>query len=116
MIISPNPPEDAVDRLSINNFKEINEYIEAKQTATTFGDMPGRKVRGEVITSELIYYWMVAFSIPFVCETWHLNRLFALIRICNVKNAPPTKMSRGEMARRNRELNEKRKAELGTSG
>lgn len=116
MILSPVYPEGILERLSPSNLEAINEYIESKQTATTFGQMPERKGRGETITSELIYYWMVAFTIPFECETWHLNRLFALIRICNIKNTPAKKLSRGEIARRNRELNEKRKAELGTTG
>ena len=78
--------------------------------------MPERKGRGEIITSELIYYWMVAFTIPFECEHWHLNSLFALIRICNIKNSKPKKMGRNEIAQRNRELNAQRRAKYGTSG
>ena len=116
MILSPIFPGGILDRLSSANVESVNDYIESKQTATTFGDMPSRKGRGEVITSELIYYWMVAFTIPFECETWHLNRLFALIRICNIKNQPAKKLSKSEIARRNRELNERRKAEFGTTG
>ena len=116
MILTPVYPEGITKLFSTSNFETINDYIESKQTATTFGEMPQRKSRGETITSELIYYWMVAFTIPFECEMWHLNRLFALIRICNIKNTPAKKLSRGEIARRNRELNERRKAELGTTG
>ena len=92
MILTPVYPEGIYGCLSRSNFETINDYIESKQTATTFGEMPKRKGRGETITSELIYYWMVAFTIPFECEKWHLNRLFALIRICNIKNTPPKKM------------------------
>lgn len=116
MIITPNYPIDALSALTKENLASINDYIESSESATTFGSMPERKGRGEVITSELIYYWMVAFSIPFECERWHLNRLLALIRICNIKNSKPKKMSRGEIAQRNRELNARRRAELGTSG
>lgn len=116
MIITPNYPIDTLLRLSKENFMEINDYIESSESATTFGQMPDRKVRGEIVTSELIYYWMVAFNIPFECEKWHLNRLFSLIRICNVKNSPQKKMSRSEIAARNRELNAQRRARLGTSG
>jgi hypothetical protein len=118
MILTPDFPEDVLLKLSKSNFDEINAYIDSAQSATTFGVMPEQKhrSRGETITSELIYYWMVTFNIPFECESWHLNRLFSLIRICNLKNSKPKKMSRSELATRNRQLNEKRRAELGTSG
>lgn len=116
MIITPIYPEDVFLRFSKENISQIEAYIESTESATTFGDMPKRGGRGEIITSELIYYWMVAFNIPFVCELWHLNRLFALIRICNIKNAPPTKMSKSEIAARNREINASRRAQYGTTG
>ena len=116
MILTENYPKDVLNRVTQTHVAKIHEYIEAKHSATTFGEMPERKGRGEIITSELVYYWMVAYSIPFECETWHLNRLFSLIRICNIKNEKPKKMSRSEIAQRNRQLNEKRKAELNTTG
>ena len=110
-------PRDLVNELTNTNLMEINRYIESPQSATTFGVLPKRQAyRGEVITSELIYYWLVAYNIPFECEHWHLNRLFSLIRICNVKNTPAKNQPRNEIAQRNRELNEQRKAALGTSG
>lgn len=116
MILTPKIPPGFSRRLSQTNLVEINAYIESKQTATTFGSLPEHKGKGETITSELVYYWLIAFSIPFDCQYWHLNRLFSLIRICNIKNSKPKKMSRNEMAQRNREINAKRKAELNTSG
>lgn len=116
MITSPNPPPDIVQRLTQEQMEAVNQYIGSSQTATKFGSMPEVKGRGETITSELIYYWMVAFTIPFECETWHLNRLFALIRICNLKNSKPKKMSRQELAERNRALNEQRRQQLNTRG
>lgn len=116
MVITPNLDLDVLYRCSQKSLDEIQEYIDSSQSATTFGVMPERRGPGEVITSELIYYWIVSFNIPFECQYWHLNRLFALIRICNIKNSKSKKMSRMEMAQRNRELNAKRKAELGTSG
>ena len=116
MIVSPEIPPQQILNLSTENFREINDYINSKQSATTFREMPTRNATGEVITSELIYYWMVAFNIPFECQYWHLNRLFSLIQVCNVKNSKPKKMSRHEIAARNRELNAKRRAELNTSG
>lgn len=116
MVLTPNVGPDILVGLTSRNIEEIQTYIDSSQSATTFGLMPERRGPGEVITSELIYYWMVAFNIPFECQYWHLNRLFALIRICNIKNSKPKKMSRHEIAERNRELNAKRRAELGTSG
>jgi len=116
MIISPIHPSNTFELLTQKTIDKINEYIESSESATTFGKMPDRKGRGEVITAELIYYWMVAFNIPFECEYWHLNRLFALIRICNIKNSPQKKMSRNEISQRNRELNAVRKAQYNTNG
>jgi hypothetical protein len=116
MVLTPNPPGDFLERLSKENLETIHTYIDRKMTATWFSDQPGTPRSREIITSELVYYWMTVFSIPFECETWHLNRLFTLIRICNVKQAKPKKMSRSEIAARNRELNAQRKAQLGTKG
>lgn len=108
--------DETINSLSESNLITINEYIQSSQSATTFGVMPEQRGRGEVITAELIYYWLVAFQIPFSCECWHLNRLFSLIRICNIKNSKPNKMSKNDIAARNRDLNAQRKAQLGTSG
>jgi len=116
MTLTPNVPEEVFSKLSEENITDINNYIDAKMTATWFNEPPGAPKSRDVITSELIYYWMTVFQIPFECETWHLNRLFTLIRICNVKQAKPQKMSRAEIARRNRELNAQRRAQLGTKG
>lgn len=106
-----------VEQLSDENLKQINAYIESPQTATTFAQLPEvRRYRNETVTSEMIYYWMVAYSIPFTCETWHLNRLLALVKICNIKQGPQKKMTKAQTAQKYREINAKRKAELGTSG
>jgi hypothetical protein len=116
MTLADDIAPEIFNKLTIENFDEVAEYIDAKMTATWFSDQPGTPQSREVITSELIYYWMTVFNIPFECENWHLNRLFTLIRICNIKQAKPQKMSRAEIAQRNRELNAQRKAQLGTSG
>lgn len=116
MCLTPDVPPELFDKLSEDNIKEVNEYIDAKMSATWFNEQPGAPPSREVITSELVYYWMTTFQIPFECETWHLNRLFTLIRICNIKSAKPTKMSRSAIAARNRELNAQRKEQLGSTG
>lgn len=116
MTLTQNVDPLAYDRLTSENIKKIVEYIEAPMTATYFHNdkVMGRNL--ETVTSELIYYWMISLNIPFECQKWHLNRLFALIRVCSMKNSPPKKMSQAEIMRRNRALNEARKAQLHTKG
>ena len=116
MVVTPDVDLDALHRCSRRDVQEIQRYIDSPQSATTFGFMPDRRGPDEIITSELIYYWMIAFQIPWEAQYWHLNRLFALIRICNIKNSPKKKMSRRELAERNQRLNAERRAKLGTSG
>lgn len=116
MVVTPNADLDALNRCTQSNLNAIQAYIDSPQSATTFGNMPERRGPGEVITSELIYYWMVTFNIPWEAQTWHLNRLFALVRICNLKQSKPKRLSPRELAMRNKELNDKRRAELGTKG
>lgn len=94
---------------------EIIDYINAPMSATIFYETNGAKSR-EVITSELIYFWMIQYQIPFECEKWHLNRLLTLIRVCGIKNSPKKKLSRNALLARNAKLNEERKRRLNTTG
>lgn len=116
MTLTPDVPDEVFLKLSEDNITDINKYMEAKMTATWFNEAPGAPKSRDIITAELIYWWMIEFKIPFECETWHLNKLFTLIRVCNIKQAKPKKMSRSEIASRNRELNAQRRSQLGTKG
>ena len=116
MTITQNVSVDTYNRLSKDNIEAINEYIDAPMTATTFYEDPNGSTKKETVTSELIYYWMIAHNIPMECQKWHLNRLLTLIRVCNVKNSPPKKMSKGDIMRRNAALNAARRKQFNTKG
>lgn len=105
-----------LNRLPSAELKRINDYISDPMTATQVKDRSTAKDSGEYTSSELIYYWMIACQIPFTCETWHINRLLTLIRVCNAKAEPGKKMSQSEIMSQNRELNRARRKALGTRG
>ncbi len=116
MIVDEDIDPELLHKCTQKNFEDIQRYIDSSQTATTFSMMPKGKPSTEIITSELIYYWMVAFTIPWEAQYWHLSRLLTLIQVCDRKNSKPKPMSKAEMARQRAELNAKRRAELGTRG
>lgn len=98
---------------------EILKYIEAPMTATTLTQKDKGKINKEVITAEIVYYWMIAFNIPVEFQKWHLNRLLTLINVCNIKNQPQKKMTPKEIKAQQAQmkaLNDKRRAELNTKG
>lgn len=108
MIVNPDFPPEVLSKLSQENFEQIRAYIDSKRSATWFTENSNAPKSREQITSELIYYWLTVFNIPFECENWHLNRLLNLVRICNVKNAKPQKMSPEDAAAKRRALNRQR--------
>ena len=116
MTVTPNVDPNIYIHLTRKNFDEINKYIESPMTATTFYELGPKKPNNETVTSELIYYWMIALNIPMECQKWHLNRLLTLIRVCNIKNTPPKKMSKRETMSRNAALNAARKKQFNTTG
>lgn len=116
MTLNPNIDPIVYDILTDNNIEEIKNYINSPMTATFFSNKEKGKNSREIITSELIYYWMVALNIPFECQKWHLNRLITLIRVCEAKNQPPKKRSKREIINDYAALNEARKKQLNTKG
>lgn len=116
MTLTQNVDADVYNRLSNRNIEQINKYIEDPHSATVIHENQHAPRSNEIITSELIYYWMIALNIPFECQKWHLNRLLTLIRVCNIKNAPPRKMSQNELLRRNAALNAARRQKMHSKG
>lgn len=116
MCLDENVPAGVFARLTQPNFEAINEYINEQMTATSFAAMPQQRASRDVVTAELIYYWMIALQVPVECETWHLNRLLALIKVANLKNQPAKKMGRSEMLAERNRINEQRRAQAGSTG
>ena len=98
--------------------EQINAYINDPQTATWFSkNVKGAgKKSSEQVTSELVYYWMIALNIPFECEKWHFNRLLTLIEVCNVKNEKPKNIPKKDLYSRNAALNALRRQQMNTRG
>lgn len=116
MTLSKGIDSEMYYRMSAENLNDINKYISESMTATYFHDDGNAKGGSEQTTSELIYYWMITLNIPFECQKWHLNRLLTLIRVCNVKNTPPKKMSTRDIANRNAQLNAQRRKKYNSKG
>lgn len=117
MVINRELPDDSkiLNFLTKEDIEKINKYINDPMTATTIKD-DGKKGRGQKVTSELIYYWMIQYNIPSQFEKWHINRLIMLIRVCSEENKPKKKMSRRQIMAENKARNAARRARLGTKG
>lgn len=116
MVVTPNVQPEVYDHLTDENIRDIETYIDAPMTATTFSkDKSGAQNR-EIVTAEIIYYWMIAHQIPVKFERWHINRLLTLIRVCNEKNAPKKKRGRDSTARKYAAMNAARRAKYNSKG
>lgn len=116
MTITQNVPDVAYEYLSEEVLNKIKEHIKAPMTATTIAKQSGGGNNKEIVTAEIIYYWMVALDIPMECQTWHINRLLTLINVCNIKNNPPKKMGKQDAMAQQRRLNQQRKEQMQTKG
>lgn len=126
MTITQNVDPRVYDYIPPDEIQKINDYIDDDHTATFFRD-DGKKGKRDdsILTSEVIYYYMIALQIPMECQKWHLGRLMTLIKVCNEKNkeADPkykkkklTVKEQVDLAKQYEEINERRKKELGTKG
>ena len=115
MTITQNVDPNLYLTLPPLTLKEIQEYMEDPACATTFSNAGGPKNK-EIITAEIIYFWMSEHNISMECQKWHINRLLALIQVCAIKRGDQKKMSRSAIMNQNRSLNEQRKKALKTKG
>lgn len=116
MTLTPNVDPEVYNHLSKENIEAINEYISRPMTATKITRENKGRVNREIITSEIIYHWMIALTIPVEFQYWHLNKLLALIEVCNIKNQPPKKMGKRDILSRNAALNAARRQQMNTKG
>lgn len=116
MTLTQNVDPSVYFRIDKGNLDKIANYIESPMTATKITRRKGGRPNKEIVTAEIIYYWMVTLQIPFECQKWHLNKLLTLIEVCSIKNQPSKKMSKSEILRSNRELNAARRAKYKTKG
>lgn len=116
MTLTQNVDPSVYRAITPDNFRQVRLYIDAPMTATTFPrdrQTPGMK---EIVTAEIIYYWMTCYNIPFECQKWHLNRLLTLIKVCGAKSQTPKKIPTGELLARNRAINSLRRRRHHTRG
>jgi hypothetical protein len=117
MCITKNVPPTVFSFLGKDNLKKIEDYISDPMTATTFSQKEGQSKRSRIITSELIYYWMISDGIPMDCEKWHINRLLTLIRVFDAEsNSSKHKMSKNDIYKQNSALNAARRAKSRSRG
>lgn len=121
MTLNPPVDDNVYSALTQEAWDKIKNYIDADLTATWFHEdrKTSAKQKQQIVTSELLYYYMVSYNIPFECQKWHLSRLLTLIKICDVKAQEAdkkNKMSKSEIITQNKALNEKRRRELNSKG
>lgn len=116
MTITQNVDVSVYKFIDKNIFGQIRQYMDLPMTAVKFHDFNSDSHVRDTMTAEIIYYKMLNYGIPFECQKWHLNRLLALIRVCDIKSTPHKKMSMKEIATRNSALNEQRRKQLNSRG
>lgn len=119
MAVKGNVSDFAYENLPANEIQRIKDYMNDPMTATWFGKnnqgSPRPYLRGRIITSELVYYYMIQYDIPIQCEKWHINRLLTLIQVCQAEQNP-TKLTGKALAERNTKLNEERRRKYHSHG
>lgn len=118
MTLNHDVPDIVYYSLSEHHMEKIKDYIEDSRSvfALVCESSCTHRKSNEAISSELVYYWMTVFNIPFECEKWHFNRLMTLIQICSIKNQPSKKMSKGSVMKQNAALNAARRKAGNTRG
>lgn len=116
MCLSNDVDPATFHNLNFSIQKKIVDYIADPMTGTKLKKI-NHPSSGELLTSELVYFWMTNFNIPFdPCQKWHFNRLMTLIEIASRKNTPSKKVDKREAARERAALNAQRRAKFRSRG
>lgn len=120
MCVNKLQDENVLKNLTQADLNKINDYIADPMSASNVISLGqqrcGKHGNSDSMTSEMIYFYMCSFNIPFECEKWHLNRLLKLIEIANIKNNPGKKMSNRSVLNSYSKLNAERRAKYHTKG
>ena len=119
MCLTKGVDPNVFNYLTQENTKQISDYIGDSSTATWFSDSANKRGgKREIITAEIIYYWMTAYNIPESYQFWHINKLMTLLRVCAEKNNPDKnkKIPKANMAAQRRALNAARRKQFHTRG
>jgi hypothetical protein len=116
MSVDGDIPDETFSYIPNEIYSQITDYINDPMTATWFKEDKSSARNKDVLTSEVLYYYMIAQNVPIECENWHLNRLITLLRVCGEKNQPQKKMNKKDWIAQRRALNEARRSRFNTKG
>lgn len=105
-----------VHGLTSTQIEEIKEYLDNKMTATTIMtnyEDPNKPKKRQIVTAELLYYWISQAGFDISCERWHLNRLMMLLQVASVESQKDKKMTKGQTLVQQNALNKARRAKRG---
>lgn len=112
MVVGTPPDQEVFLYLPDTVINQVAAYIDDPMTATWFSEDDSKDEIPPVITSELIYSWMIAYNVSHPYEKWHLNRLLTLIRILKIQNQPKKERSQAEIIAEHRKTNQYWRAKL----
>lgn len=103
--------EEIINAFTPKDIKEIEAYIATDQTATTFPKEESSEPQSnELMTSELIYYYLATMQAPFeTVEQWPLSNTLTLIRVASFKQKPEKKLNKREALAQAENINERNK-------
>ena len=116
MTINKNVNPYAYYSIPESEMVRIEKYMNDPKTARRPNSDNDKRRSNETPTAEVIRGQMILLNIPSEYETWHINRLWALIRYMALVSTPPKKVSSVEHYKHYKELNAMRRKMLGSKG